>query len=171
MHCAYSTPRISLVVSKRSYVHVPRVLATVSGEEPRCAEGRAAAWSAWAGYYRVGIPGGYYPPHHPVPTLPATLVLPGPNRWPRQRFCVHPGTPGALAGPFRTPGLLALKYRPQDQYGRDSTSNILKLVINPECRPFSLMRPAILPVSKNPVKCHDLEFPENGLGPAFSHKE
>ena len=66
-------------------------------------------------------------------------------------ICVHQGTPARCTG-FRTPWLLALRYRPQDQYRRDSTINILKLVNIRECHHNCSMRPAILPVSKTGLK-------------------
>ena len=39
-------------------------------------------------------------------------------------------------------------YPSQDQYGRDSTEYILKLVYIPECHQNMSMRPVILPISK-----------------------
>ena len=41
---------------------------------------------------------------------------------------------------------------PQDQYRRDSRRFILKLVNNPECHHYLLMRPGILPISKTGPK-------------------
>ena len=75
-------------------------------------------------------------------------------------------------GPSRGLECLAGARTPsQDQYGRDSTNNILKLEKTGECRRFSSMRPAILPISKNRLRSHDLEKARFPIWRAFSHKE
>ena len=60
---------------------------------------------------------------------------------------------------------------PQAQYRRDSVKYILKLVNIPECHHKTVMRPAIVPISKNRPQYHDLEFPGFPYMPAFSPKE
>ena len=118
----------------RSYV---RVLGAVAW----C---RHVAWCRWVGTRGGGLGGyrggvyrvGYY--------LAGTLVLPGPNRCQIQLVPCPPGTPRP-SRPLRTPGL---PHPYPGQYERDSASNILKLVLNPECHPNSVMRPGILPILK-----------------------
>ena len=89
------------MVPNWSYVHVPGVLSpgVVHGVSVR----RGARRGAVQGGYRVGYYTGYYPAGY-IGIARAQLV-------PVQRFCVHQGTPGP-PGPFRTPWLLALRYRP-----------------------------------------------------------
>ena len=43
-------------------------------------------------------------------------------------------------------------------FGRDSINNILKLVNIPECQRFSVMRPAIVPVSETGPEITTLNF-------------
>ena len=64
-----------------------------------------------------------------------------------ERFLRPLSTPGP-EGPPHTQ-LPALRYALLEPYGRDSIINILKLVINLECHRKVLMRPGILPISKN----------------------
>ena len=126
---------------------------------PRPSAGVLPSWCASAGYregwYTGYWVGGLYRVLHP-PTHP--LVLPGPNHCSRPRYLRPPGTPGARLAP-------SAHLAPRTQHspllankGRDSRSNILKLVINPECHLKRLMRPAIVPISKTGSISHDLEF-------------
>ena len=111
------------------------------------------------GVYRVGWEGSTRYTHPPDPIL----VLPGPNQC---RPCVPaptPGTPGPL-GPPHTWSSPHSEYPPQDQYGRDSAVYILKLVIIPECRPYFVMRPAIVPVSKKSREVTTWDFQEIPYG-------
>ena len=137
----------------------------MSQRQYRRAVGRWCTRGGVAGWYREGwytgcIPSRYWPHGYigiaraqPMLQLGST-VSPGHSR----------GLPGPLPHTLAPAPVLA-------SIGRDSGLNILKLVIIPECRLKSMMRPAILPISKNWSKCHDLEFLGNGYRLAFSHKE
>ena len=136
-----------------SYVHVPRV-----PEDVACTVlvDVRAGWvpgvvPGWV--YREGaIPGKYQPGRYIGIARAQPVPGAGCLRPPR-----HSGPPWAL----RTPGLLALtQYPPAAKYGRDSVNNILKLVNYPECHHNSVMRPAIVPVSKRPPKSTTLNFPD-----------
>ena len=92
---ALSTPRISYVEPKRSYVHVP------SGPRPAvgCALTLTCAWSGCGlgGYREGGIPGSTQPVSDS-----GILVLPGPNQCQDPPICVHralQGPPGPSAHP------------------------------------------------------------------------
>ena len=63
----------------------------------------------------------------------------------------------AAPGHLDAPRPYALRYPPQDQYGRDSGEYILKLVRFLECRLKVVMRPAMLPVSKTGPKVTTLK--------------
>ena len=142
MLCALSTPRISLVELK-PHVSTPCwpwsvVAGTGSGAVGGYREG-------WYTGYLGGCYTGYYPPRHPPGT---TLVLPGPNHCQECPSTVSPRALQPLQG-LRTPWAPApVGYPPQDQYGRDSRYNILKLVKTAECRLKCVMRPGIVPVSE-----------------------
>ena len=106
---------------KRSYVHVrwvPRVVV----QRP-CGGCRRWCGPGWVpgGYTGRGILGGYYP----SPPTQYPLVLPGPTSSP-EAHRVPIGHSRPLQGP---PHTLWLPHPYQGQLGRDSASNILKLVI------------------------------------------
>ena len=116
--------------------------------------GTAARWVPGGCY--TGYPAWYYPAglhwYCQGPTKPDTAVLRPP------RALQAPAEPSAH------PGLLALRYALLDQYGRDSIIFILKLVINPECRLKSHMRPIILPISKTGPNVMTLNFQDFHIG-------
>ena len=94
------------------------------------------------------------------PASAACLTPQGPYALRSSRLCSRRGT--------RKPGVRRAQEGPgvpggasdalQDQYGRDFRIYILKLVIKPECRRKSVMRPAILPDSKTRPKVTTLNF-------------
>ena len=92
-----------------------------------------------------GIPGGYWEgiPGH----LAADWYCQGPTSA-RSRCSASARALQAPPRALRTPWLLALNSPSWSQYERDSAKYILKLVINLECRPKTVMRPVIVPVSK-----------------------
>ena len=147
-------------VPKRSYVHVRRV--------PRVhALGVPRSWCTGVGAAWVGTGEGTTHPgtHRPQIGIARTQPPACP------RICVHSGTPGPLLGPSAHLSSSHSTYPPQDQYRRDLRLNILKLVINPECRPNSVMRPGILPISETRPKVTTLKKPGIPYSPSFSHKE
>ena len=141
---ALLTPRISLVGLKPAVRHC--VLHRQLG----------ARWGVKRVGTGRGVLGGYTGRMlYRVPSHPrSTLVLPGPNQWYIAGSTVSLGTPRPCR-PLRTP---SSRTRTQLQYGRDSATNILKLVIISECRLKSAMRPAIVPVSRTGSISHDLDF-------------
>ena len=153
VYSALSTPRISYEPAET----------TVTGYEH--GGGTVCRRVGVPGCTGVGCGGGVYRGgYYPAPPLPAV-------HW----YCQDPtstntavlrppwGTPGP-AGPPHTPWLPALRYASWSQIGRDSASNILKLVINHECRLKVSMRPAILPISKSMSNVTTLNFQKKGYG-------
>ena len=63
---------------------------------------------------------------------------------------------GQIQGPGPDTGTRA-RFRVQ---GQIQGPRSLKLVINPECHLKTVMRPVIVPISKNRLRNHDLEFPD-----------
>ena len=152
VHCAFYTPRISYDGSKT-------VIWACRGSLPPVVHGVYQGWCGRVGTGRgvLGwVPGGcytgYYPPSLQIGIAraqPASrLVLPGPNQ--PQGHARRHSRPAARA--LRTPA-------PRGQIGRDSTVNILKLVINPECHLKKVHEACHTPYLKNRSHCHDLEFP------------
>ena len=149
MSCAYSTPRISLVDLKTAVLErVPvqsRVVHAVSGY--------------WVGTGWVpgrGIPGGYYTGYYPAD---AYIGIARAQPVAQHAFLRPDQALQAPAGPSAHLALPALNIAPGSQIGRDSTSNILKLVIIRECHRFSSMRPGIVPISKTGQEVTTLNFP------------
>ena len=149
----YYTPRISLGGSKTT---APCSNDGSTGVCGRWVPGRGSTRGMGHGW----VPGGWY-----------TGVLPSDLHW----YCQDPTSclsavlrpPQALQappGPSAHLRLLALNIPSQDQYRRDSTEYILKLVIKPECHWFSLMRPAVVPVSKTGSNVMTLNFSDFHIG-------
>ena len=148
---ALSTPRISLVDLK------PPVTAHPS----TC----GVPWVGAGGYLEGGIPGtgrvvyregGIPDTTHPS-SRPVHWYCQGPTTSPSPRFCVHQGTPRAR---------LALSAHPGSSHSTCPSwpirarfhVNILKLVIKPECHRKTVMRPAIVPISKTGSNVTTLNF-------------
>ena len=116
-------------------------------------------WVQEGGYTGWGstgwVPGGWYTGY--VPSLVSDWYCQGPTQA-LHAYLRPPRHSRGLSGPFRTPGLLALRYAPGSQIGRDSGYYILKLVNIPECHHKCVMRPAILPVSKKAQESTTLNF-------------
>ena len=170
---ALSTPRISLDGPKTAVRACVRCLRW-------CVRGGRGRWvpgvGAGAGY-REGWYTGYYT--QPVPLQDDGYALPRTSSpgTPLQGV-PSPGFPGeclggsswglleerVCGGGQQAPGVPAdAQYPPWDQYGRDSMIYILKLVHNPECHCFLLMRPAIVPISKTGSKVTTLNFQESHI--------
>ena len=94
--------------------------------------------------YTGWVPGGGV-----LPTQPDYIGIARAQRMAGNPVIGHAEALQGLPGPSAHLSSPALRYALLDPIRRDSGLYILKLVIIPECRLKSVMRPAILPVPKN----------------------
>ena len=152
VQCAYPTPRISLGLPETTIC----ACSWCPGDRRVvCYRAGVRRWGVpgwvWVGTWEGGIPG--------ITPPPTTLVLPGPNHCQTAVVPCPQGTPGLLLSPSAHPGSRTRSLRLLGPIRRDSGQYILKLVNIPECRHKTLMRPAMLPVSKTRPKSTTLNSP------------
>ena len=123
---AFPTPRISLGKSKTP-VTASRLVLVGGGVRVRA--GRSTGVGRVGGYTGGGVLPSH-PPVSPVIGIARTQPVPMPG------ICAHHGHSRVPPGPFRTPVAPRTQYASLGQYRRDLALNILKLVINLECRRF-----------------------------------
>ena len=160
---------------KRSYVHVPVDLGTGvlvhRGDGPGGCTGLGMG-NGWV--YRVGNTGYTQPPHAARGASPDSEAGPG-RPWQGLEWVVwvqRARVPGPPFGPGRSgPVLPSLSRYPlssqtavQTSKRRHFTTFYWKLVKTTKCRPFSSIRPVIVPVSKTGSKSRLLRFSDFHFG-------
>ena len=131
----------------------PAVTALPTSTAMATVVGTGGCYTGYLGGWVLGE--GYYPPT--LPPRPQDWYCQGPTHSPHR--CLRP--PGHFRvppGPLRTPRLPALRYALPEPIRARFRVIYLKVRSNPECRRNSVMRPAILPISRTGSNVTTLNF-------------